>query len=123
VPPGRKTVLIVEDDPGTRQFFRLALSFGGFDVLEARGGFEALRMLDAHPADVVVLDLGLPGFGGEDVRKELESKAETRNIPVVIATGSPDDLSHIHADCILRKPIAPDELVATVRRCLDTRRR
>ena len=92
----------------------MALSFDGFAVVEARGGFEAMRILDTRPPDLVVLDLGLPGFGGEDVWKEIESRAETRNIPVVIVTGSPDDLSHIHADCILRKPVTADELIATV---------
>jgi DNA-binding response OmpR family regulator len=120
-PPGvsrRASILIVEDDPDLRELFQIALSFEGFDVREARSGFEALRMLDAQPPDLVLLDLGLPGIDGFAVREEISANAFTQHIPVVIVTASTQDLSHLDAAVILRKPISPADVVETVRRHL-----
>ncbi len=109
-------VLIVEDDPDLREVFQVALSFEGYDVREARGGFEALRMLDTDPPDLVLLDLGLPGIDGFAVRQEISANAFTQHIPVVIVTASTQDLSHMDAAVVLRKPISPVDVVAAVRR-------
>ncbi len=120
-PPGvlrKARILVVEDDPDLREVFQIALSFEGYEVREARSGFEALRMLDASPPDLVLLDLGLPGIDGFAVREELSANAFTHHIPVVIVTASTQDLSHLDAAVILRKPISPAEVVATVRRHL-----
>jgi len=120
-PPGvsrRANILIVEDDPDLREVFQIALSFEGFDVREARSGFEALRMLDAQPPDLVLLDLGLPGIDGFAVREEISANAFTQHIPVIIVTASTQDLSHLDAAGILRKPISPADVVDTVRRHL-----
>ena len=111
----RATILIVEDDPDLREVFQIALTFEGYDVREARSGFEALRMLDAHPPDLVLLDLGLPGIDGFAVREEISANAFTQHIPVVIVTASTQDLSHLDAAVVLRKPISPSDVVETVR--------
>ena len=114
----RSCVLIVEDDQDLREAFQIALSFEGFETREARSGFEALRLLDTSPPDLVLLDLGLPGIDGFAVLEELSANAFTRHIPVVVVTASAKDLSHVNAACILRKPVSPAEVVATVHRCL-----
>jgi|SRR5687767_11052176 CheY-like chemotaxis protein len=116
--PLRRTVLIVEDDEDLRRVYRHALGLEGFDVHEARGGFEALRHLDQTRPDVIVLDLGLPGLDGFAVREELAGPAHLRDIPIVIVTGSTENLERLNVDCVLKKPAAPDELVQAVRRCL-----
>ena len=115
----RQVILIVEDDADLRRVWRLALQLEGFEVEEAGDGIMALRRLDNHPPDLVVLDLGLPALGGLSVQQEIAAHAVTRDIPVVIVTGSPDDLSNVDVRCVLRKPIGPDQLVMTVRRCLQ----
>jgi DNA-binding response OmpR family regulator len=114
----RARILIVEDDPDLREVFQIALSFEGYDVCEARGGFEALRLLDTNPPDLVLLDLGLPGIDGYTVRQELSANAFTQHIPVVIVTASTQDLTHLDADVVMRKPVSPTEVVEMVRRCL-----
>jgi two-component system, sensor histidine kinase and response regulator len=115
----RLRILIVEDDPDLREVFQIALSFEGYDVREARSGFEALRLLDTDPPDLVLLDLGLPGIDGYAVRQELSSNAFTQHIPVVIVTASSQDLTHLDAAVVMRKPVSPTEVVEIVRRCLD----
>jgi DNA-binding response OmpR family regulator len=98
--------------------FRRALSFGGFDVREAGDGLEALRALDVDPPDLVILDLGLPLVRGEVVRQEIAAHAHTRRIPIVVVTGAGGALDHLDVNCVLRKPVSPDELVNTARACL-----
>lgn len=116
---GRKqTILIVEDDEDLRHLLRTSLALAGYDVLEAGNGFEALQKLDQSPPDLVVLDIMLPQISGLVVRQELAAHALTREIPVVIITGSATEFDPTYAACILRKPISPDKLVITVRDCL-----
>lgn len=114
----RPLIMVVEDDADLRMLWRTALRLQSFDVVEAVDGLDALRALDQGPPDLVVLDLALPGIGGESVRQEIAAQTLTRDIPVVIVTASTEDLSHLNVSCILRKPVTPDELVQAVRRCL-----
>jgi DNA-binding response OmpR family regulator len=114
----RQRVLIVEDDADLRQLYRQTLSMAGYDVMEARGGFEALRHLDSKLPDIVVLDLLLPGLDGRTVRDELAAQTLTSQIPIVVVTGSTEKLESLEVACILRKPFSPERLVEAVRTCL-----
>ena len=116
----RRSILIVEDDEDTRSMFRISLTLAGYEVQEAADGLEALRQLDHSPPDLVVLDLGLPFVGGDVVQQEIATHVFTRNIPVVIVTGSAKDLSDMKVACVLRKPVTPSELVRTVESCLTS---
>ena len=114
----RQSVLIVEDDADLRRFFAHSLSMAGFDVREARGGFEALRRLDSDLPDIVVLDLMMPGMDGFTVRAEIAAQTHTRHIPIVVITGSSATMSDLDVACLLRKPITAERLIETVRACL-----
>jgi DNA-binding response OmpR family regulator len=114
----RLTVLIVEDDSSVRRMYRTALSFGGFDVIEAEDAINALRFLDQDLPDIVVLDLMLPTLSGLAVQQELAAHPRTASIPVVIVTGSDMSLDHVDVPCVLRKPVSPERLVAAVKNCL-----
>lgn len=114
-----KTILVVEDDAALRGMFITALRMAGFEVQEAANGYEAIHSVDHHRPDLIVLDLLLPGFGGLGVQNEIADRAVTKHIPIVIVTGSTRELDHLPVACVLRKPVDPDELVATVRRCLE----
>jgi DNA-binding response OmpR family regulator len=113
-----QTVLVVEDDVALRRMYRAALSLAGFVVLEAEDAVAALRSVDQYRLDVVVLDLMLPTMSGLAVQQEIASHAHTANIPVVIVTGSDMSLDHVNVPCVLRKPITPEQLVDSVRKCL-----
>jgi DNA-binding response OmpR family regulator len=112
------TVLIVEDDPVLRRMYRAALGLAGFDIVEADDGLAALHFLDHRTPDLVVLDLMLPTMSGLVVQQEIAAHAHTRNIPIVIVTGSDLSLDHVDVPCVLRKPVSPEALVDAVRSCL-----
>jgi DNA-binding response OmpR family regulator len=113
------SILIVEDDPELRAFYRALLQMEGFTVVAVEDGIDALRRIEADPPDAVVLDLGLPRLGGRDVHRELAGRTEMRGIPVVIVTGEPiDDLDPKDFACILRKPLDPQSLITAVHDCL-----
>ena len=114
----RRTILVVEDDEDLRRLFRTALMLAGYDVLEAGDGLEALLRIDQTPPDLVVLDLVLPRLSGIAVQQEIAAQAVTRQIPVVVITGSGVDPSELQVACFLRKPVAPDQLVDVVASCL-----
>src|SRR6185295_17597251 len=98
------------------RMFKMALAFAGYDVLEAGDGLDALRVIDTKKPRLVVLDLGLPMMNGQVVLQELAAQAQ--DVPVVIVTASPGPHDLPDADCILTKPVTPEKLVETVRRCL-----
>ncbi|MBA2306338.1 MAG: response regulator [Acidobacteria bacterium] len=116
--PERQTILVVEDDEALRRLVRTALVLAGYNVVEAGDGFEALRRIDHSPPDLVILDLVLPVLSGITVRQEIAAHAVTRQIPIVVITGSAIDPKDLKVDCFLRKPISPDQLLETVRTCL-----
>ena len=116
--PARKTVLIVEDDDDLRRMLRMALMISGFAVEESSDGAAALYRIHNQPPDVLVLDLSLPTVSGLIVHQEVAAHAHTRQIPVVIITGSSMNLDHLQVPCVLRKPIDPEKLVSTVKECL-----
>ena len=119
MPRTRRSILIVEDDDDLRRMFRTALSFAGFDVREANDGTTALRQIDLARPDLIVLDLVLPTLDGATVLAELASRTSMPEIPVVVVTGwTRDDLAPLNARCVLRKPVAPEELVRVVEQCL-----
>jgi DNA-binding response OmpR family regulator len=113
-----KRILIVEDDSDLRRMFRTALSMTGYVVDEAADGLEALRIIEARPPDLVVLDLMLHALDGLSVQQELAGRAITSHIPIVIVTGSDIEVDALNVSCLMRKPVMPDELIRTVQSCL-----
>jgi DNA-binding response OmpR family regulator len=114
----QKRILIVEDDTDLRRMFRTALAMAGYTVDEAADGLEALRIVEARPPDLVVLDLMLHALDGLSVQQELASRAITSQIPIVVVTGSELEVDALNVACLLRKPVMPDELIRTVQNCL-----
>jgi DNA-binding response OmpR family regulator len=81
---------------------------------------EALRWIDHSPPALVILDLLLPRVSGLIVQQEIAAQAITRDIPIVVITGSLISADDMHVACFLRKPIAPDQLITAVRNCLSS---
>ena len=116
-----RTILIVEDDAHFRRLLSLALRMAGFDTREARDGYEAITVLEwaAPHIDGVILDLAMPGLDGFAVRDELLANPKTRFLPIVVVTGTDALLEDMDAACVHRKPTTPDEVIATLERCLQ----
>jgi two-component system, OmpR family, response regulator MtrA len=111
------TVLLVEDDPGARQGLELALRRLGYGVHAAETGEAALRDFRDAAADVVVLDVMLPGLDGFEVCRRLRRAGD---IPVIMLTARGDDLDIVSgleagADDYVVKPVEPRVLDARIR--------
>src|SRR5438094_4610606 len=84
--PGR--VLIVEDHPTMREALRLILEPEGFLVIEAHDGNEAMETIRHATPDVMLLDLGIPGIGGEEVLERVKGDPVTASLPVIVVTAT-----------------------------------
>jgi len=113
-------VLVVEDDERLRSQFRLALMTAGFITSSASNAVEALSSIDRIPPDAVVLEIGVPLFSGVLVRQQLRARPHTRDIPVVVVTDSTNRFDSLNVNCVLQKPVSPEQVVDAVRECLDT---
>ncbi len=112
--------MLIEDDPSVRESLRLSLGRHGHDVEIAETGEEGLRRLSAAPADIVVLDLMLPGLDGFEVCRRIRAGGPT---PIVMLTARGDDLDVVSgleagADDYVVKPIRPRVLEARIRAVL-----
>ncbi len=114
------TILVVDDEPRIVQLVRDYLEHGGFTVLVASDGADALRSARTGRADLVVLDLGMPGLDGLDVARALRRDGEVPIIMLTARTEESDKLVGLElgADDYLTKPFSPKELVARVRAVL-----
>ena len=84
--PGK--ILVVDDDPEVRMATRDFLSSKGYEVVVAEGGREALRMLDASPPDVVLLDVAMPDMDGMETLKRIVATHPA--MPVIMVTANAD---------------------------------
>jgi two-component system KDP operon response regulator KdpE len=113
-------ILLVEDEAPTRHTLAEYLDRRGYEVHQAETGHEAMRQWDAHRADVVLLDLGLPDLDGVEVIRRIRREATT---PIIILSARGDERDKIGgleagADDYLTKPFATDELNARIRAVL-----
>ena len=126
VPTGKKhqpTVLLVEDDETTRNVMTRILVREGYLVLTAQSGHDGLSTLRTplSPIDVVLLDVHLPDVSGIDLCARIRELHP--ELPIVVCTGEaePEEAARLLALGVhryFRKPIAVDELLATVEAAL-----
>jgi DNA-binding response OmpR family regulator len=108
-----KRVLIVDDEPNVRLVFRTALDAVGYTVTEAEDGPSALEWLAGSKADLVLLDLQMPGLGGMEVLRRLRDSGNDVPVVIVTAHGSiPDAVQAMKLGAIdfLTKPLNPEPL-------------
>jgi len=80
----RPRLLLIEDNPDTRQIYKDVFERDGFEVLQAEDGEKGLSYAQATLPDVILLDLMLPKLSGFDLLKCLREKEDTQHIPVMI---------------------------------------
>ena len=113
-------ILAVEDDERIRTAVKLALEDEGWIVDEAASGEEAVILFLRQPADVVLIDIMLPGIDGFELCRTLR---RTSDVPIVMVTARADTHDVVAgleagADDYLTKPFAPKELSARIRALL-----
>jgi DNA-binding NtrC family response regulator len=119
----RPVILVVDDDPGVRESFRLMLE-DHYEVLDAGDGAAALEVLRVTQVDLVLLDIRLPEADGIEVLERI--KALDEGVEVVLATAVKTVRTAVAAMKLgafdyLTKPFEEDELLAVVRRALEKR--
>jgi DNA-binding NtrC family response regulator len=114
-------VLVVEDESRLRELLQRALVGWGFEAAVARSGEEALRLTEADPADIVLLDLNLPGMDGMELLTRLRQR--TPGIQAIVLTGFASveaAKQAVHLDVVefLTKPCHLGELEKALDRAL-----
>lgn len=122
------TILVADDEPMLLTLVSHKLRQRGYAVVGVPDGDSALRQVDEAAPDLIVLDAMMPGLGGFEVLRRLKADPLRRGIPVVMLTArrqEEDVISSLElgAADYVRKPFAPDELVARVARILGDARR
>jgi len=114
------TIVIAEDDAPIRDLIAHHLEREGYGVIPVSDGHAALRCA-RHTADLLILDVGLPGVDGYDVARTL--RRERHEVPILMLTARTDEVDRIvgfelGADDYVTKPFSPREVVARVRAVL-----
>jgi len=112
-------VLIIEDEAAIRQRMAKALTFEGYDTLEAEDGRIGLDLIPNHRPDLVLTDLMMPHVSGNAVVAAIRSQPSTRLTPVIVITARDDRATQRHlmtlgADDFITKPVTVEELIGAV---------
>ena len=116
---GARRILIVEDNPDSREMLRFLLELTGHEVHEAKrrtGGLEALGRLQP---DVALVDVGLPGFDGYELARRAREAGHTARLIALTGYGLPEDHRRSREagfDAHLVKPVEPAQLSAVLAR-------
>ena len=120
------TILLIDDEPATRQLVSLLLQQQGFRVLTAADGQEGLQAASLQIPDVILLDLMMPKLHGHDVMRQLRRDPLTRDILVIVLTarGGDQDVAEslrLGAVSHLEKPYEVEELLRRIQAALSLR--
>ncbi len=125
--PAEKLVLLVDDDESLLDLIEHVVQKERFRTDRATDGAEALRKVQALTPDLIVLDFMLPGVGGYEVIRELQSTG-AGNIPVIVITGRQVDRKTVellrqetNVKEFMSKPLRPALLAAAIHTLLKTR--
>jgi DNA-binding NtrC family response regulator len=118
----KRRVLIVEDDDVFLRPLRRALELGGFEVVVAGSGEEALDCLKSEDVDLVLTDQRLPGMNGVTLVRQI--KAEHPEVAIVVMTaygtiGAAVEATRLGAEDYMVKPFESDEILLVLRRTLE----
>ena len=111
------SILIVDDEVLIRNVIKEYLLNEGYKVLEAKDGFDALRVISDNKVDLIVLDIMMPKMDGFTCLSEIR---KTKNIPVIMLSARKEEIDKLNSfdlgvDDYVTKPFSPKELVARVK--------
>ena len=124
---GRHTIMLADDDPVALDTATAALAGAGFKVVQATDGQRALQEALGRKVDLIVMDVSMPQVGGVEACHCLKAMPKTSKIPIVLTAARKDPASRMLAERthgsvrVLRKPFAPEELVAVAKQLVRPR--
>jgi two-component system cell cycle response regulator DivK len=121
--PVENTILLVEDNEDNRAIYRTILAYGGFTVIEAVDGEEAIEQARRELPALILMDISIPKIDGWQATRTLKLDPSTRHIPVIALTAhalASDQDRAVEAGCdgYLAKPVEPRRVLEEVRRLL-----
>lgn len=102
----KKTVLIVDDEPDTRDFLTALLEDNGFATVTAADGSQALSAVQASRPDLISLDITMPEKSGVRFYRDMKESDEFKDIPIIMVTGVSDDFEKFIST---RRQVPPPE--------------
>jgi len=113
-------ILVADDDPDIRDILKLTLSEENYDVLEAKDGEEAIKIIHTKTPDLVLVDYRMPKMDGREVCRQIKKDILLAHLPIIMVTGSGDVTDKVGgidsgADDYIVKPFEPKELLARIR--------
>jgi DNA-binding response OmpR family regulator len=116
---GKRRILVVDDENDLVDLISYNLTRGGFEVLTAQDGNQALELARRDVPDLVVLDLMLPGIDGLEVARRLKADSRTATIPIVMLTAKGEETDVVvgltlGADDYVTKPFSMKILLARI---------
>ena len=114
-----KKILIADDEPNIVAALEFLLQRNRYEVFIARNGEDALKLVEAHQPDLVLLDVMMPVRSGYEVCQRMRERAEWRHIKIIMLTAKGRDVEmskglSIGADLYITKPFSTQELVAKI---------
>jgi len=115
-----KKILVIEDEKDIQELLQLYLKREGYDVHIAKDGETGLRKASQERYDLVLLDLMLPQVDGLEICRNLRSRPQTSDIPIIMITAKAEESDRIvglemGADDYITKPFSPREVLARVK--------
>jgi two-component system cell cycle response regulator DivK len=119
----RKCILVVEDQEDNRRILRDLLTTGGFDMIEAENGNDAITAAEANRPDLILMDIQLPVLDGYEAARRIRANPDLRTIPIIAVTSyalNTDEPKIMAAGCnaYVPKPYSPRALLAKIRELL-----
>ena len=119
-----KKILIADDEPNIVTALEFLLEHNGYEVLVARNGGAALKLVEEHKPDLVLLDVMMPVKSGYEVCQRMRERADWRHIKIIMLTAKGRDVEmskglSMGADLYITKPFSTQELVAKINALLE----
>ena len=113
-------VLVVEDTASEQDLIVSYLSEGGYTVISANNGQEALKKIETKKPDVVITDLVMPGMSGLELCRSLKKNAENKDVPIVACTSKNQELDKLWGmkqgiNVYITKPFSREDILRAVR--------
>ena len=118
-----QTILVVEDNDRNRRLLKILLKANDYEIVEATTGEEAMTYLDSQKPDLILMDIQLPKTDGLALTKEIKSRTDTSDIPIVAVTayamkGDREKILEAGCDDYISKPIDTKKLPLIIARLL-----
>ncbi len=119
-----KKILIVDDEAHIRRLIEFTLKKGGFKMLVATNGREAINLATSDSPDLIIMDVLMPEMDGVEALDLLKQDARTSSIPVILLTGIGQSTTRREVEekgtaTYLAKPFSPNKLLREVERMIE----